>query len=292
MDTTSKVALVTGATTGIGAAATAARAEGGFTVYGTGRDHRKVTITGVRALEMDVTHEASMHPAVNAVVDAHGAVDVLVNNAGCYLSGFLEDLPMDEVRGQLETNVFGLLRMAQLVPSAMREQGAGRIINVSSIGGIVTSPGAGASHASKFAVEPLSDVLRMEVREFGIDVVVIAPAGVATLLWSKTPATYPGTGPDSPYAQRIERHRRSVTKLFGDDDRFLVLSPEQVGRTILTAATTRRPRTRYPSAIIEPASSRCPPATHARIGSACSTRPIRRPRRTLRAGSAGWSSRT
>lgn len=125
MDTTSKVALVTGATSGIGASAAAALVDGGFTVCGTGRDRRMVTITGLRALEMDVTDETSMRRAVDTVVDAHGAVDVLVNNVGFYLSGFLEDLPLSEVRGQFETNVFGLLRMAQLVLPAMRQQRAG-----------------------------------------------------------------------------------------------------------------------------------------------------------------------
>lgn len=122
-----------------------------MTVYGTGRDASRVpSLKGIRPLQLDVNDENSMTDAVAAVMAMHQRVDVLVNNAGVGLNGFLEDIPIEEVRRQFETNVFGLLRMTQLVAPGMRKNGGGRIIHVGSIGGIFTAPGAGAYHASKF----------------------------------------------------------------------------------------------------------------------------------------------
>jgi NAD(P)-dependent dehydrogenase (short-subunit alcohol dehydrogenase family) len=239
-----RVALVTGATSGIGAAAAAALAERGVTVYGTGRDAARVTVPGVRPLQLDVTDEDSMVGATNTVLAEHPSIDVLVNNAGFGLNGFLEDLPIDEIRRQFETNVFGLVRMTQLVTPAMRAACGGRVIHIGSVGGIISAPGAGAYHASKFAVEAIADVQRMELKPFGIAVTLIQPTGVHTPFLTKIETTYPGTGPDSAYADHLAAHRATVARLRERGTGFLVISPEQVARAIARQATARRPRTR------------------------------------------------
>ena len=161
--------LITGCSTGIGRATALRLVAGGWTVYATARKPEtlsELATAGCRIMALDVTDEASMEAAVTAVERPLGA---LVNNAGYSLSGALETLPMEEVRRQFETNVFGLLRLTQLVLPQMREARNGRIVNLSSMGGRLTFPGGGAYHATKWAVEALSDVLRVEVAPFGID---------------------------------------------------------------------------------------------------------------------------
>ena len=135
---------------------------------------------GCRTLALDVTDEDSMRAAVDAVDAEDGAVGVLVNNAGYSQSGAVESVPMERVRAQFETNVFGLVRMCQLVLPGMRAQGWGKIVNVSSMGGQLTFPGGGLYHATKHAVEAISDALRFEVRGFGVDVIVIEPGLIRT----------------------------------------------------------------------------------------------------------------
>jgi NAD(P)-dependent dehydrogenase (short-subunit alcohol dehydrogenase family) len=155
----------------------------GHVVYATARREDAIADlrqAGARTLVLDVTDEASMSAAVQRVVDEHGAVGVLVNNAGYSQSGALETLPMGDLRRQFETNVFGLVRMCQLVLPGMREQRWGRIINISSMGGNFTFPGGGAYHGSKYALEALSDALRFEVKGFGIDVVIVQPGLIHT----------------------------------------------------------------------------------------------------------------
>ena len=172
--------LITGCSTGIGRATAARLAAGGRTVYATARRPEtlaELEAAGCRTLALDVTDEASMQAAVDAV---EGGVGVLINNAGYSQSGALETLPMESVRRQFETNVFGLLRMCQLVLPGMRAAGEGTIVNVSSMGGRLTFPGGGAYHATKYAVEAMSDALRMEVGRFGIDVICVEPGLIRT----------------------------------------------------------------------------------------------------------------
>ena len=176
----SRTVLITGCSTGIGHATAARLAAGGWTVYATARKPETLAdleARGCRVLALDVTSEDSMQDAVAAV---EGVVGVLINNAGYSQSGALETLPMDAVRRQFETNVFGLLRLTQLVLPGMRAAGEGKIVNVSSMGGRLTFPGGGAYHATKYAVEAMSDALRMEVRAFGIDVICIEPGLIRT----------------------------------------------------------------------------------------------------------------
>ena len=179
----SKAVLITGCSSGIGRATAERLARSGWTVYASARRIDAIADlgpAGCRLLELDVTDERSMRAAVARVEEAEGAVGVLVNNAGYSLSGAIESVPLDEVRRQFETNVFGLARLCQLVLPGMRRQGFGRIVNVSSMGGRLTFPGGGYYHASKHAVEALSDALRFEVQGFGVDVIVIQPGLIRT----------------------------------------------------------------------------------------------------------------
>ena len=183
MTTVSKAILITGCSTGIGHATALRLAKAGHTVYATARrvdSLADLRAAGAKTLALDVTDEESMSAAVNHVVDEQGAVGVLINNAGYSQSGAIESLSMDDLRRQFETNVFGLVRMCQLVLPGMRQQHWGRIVNISSMGANFTFPGGGAYHASKYAVEAISDALRFEVKGFGVDVVVIQPGLIRT----------------------------------------------------------------------------------------------------------------
>ena len=179
----SKAVLITGCSSGIGRATATRLVRGGWTVYATARRPESIADlaeAGARTLALDVTDEESMRAAVAAVEEAEGAVGVLVNNAGYSQSGAVETVPLDAARRQFETNVFGLARLTQLVLPKMRSQGWGKIVNLSSMGGRLTFPGGGWYHATKHAVEALSDALRFEVAPFGIDVIVIEPGLITT----------------------------------------------------------------------------------------------------------------
>jgi NAD(P)-dependent dehydrogenase (short-subunit alcohol dehydrogenase family) len=242
-----RAALVTGANSGIGRASVEALRVAGFSVYAGARRPEAVAglkADGFRALRLDVTDEASMASAVAAVEAERGAVDVLVNNAGYGLYGPMEELGLDDLRGEFEVNVFGMLRMSQLVLPAMRAKGAGRIVNIGSVGGLFTSPYAGAYHMSKYAVESLSDAMRAEVAGFGVDVTLLEPTGVRTPFVHKHVATTPDTGPGSPYAAQKATGARGAVALFREGSRAVV-DPEDVARVVVEAATARRPRTRY-----------------------------------------------
>src|SRR5215207_9929146 len=179
----SKAVLITGCSTGIGRATAERLARSGWKVYATARRLESIAELerhGCRLLACDVTDEASMRAAVEAVEQADGAVGVLINNAGYSQSGAIETVSMDQVRRQFETNVFGLVRMTQLALPGMRRQRWGRVVNVSSMGGRFTFPGGGFYHATKYAVEAISDALRFEVKGFGVDVILIEPGLIRT----------------------------------------------------------------------------------------------------------------
>jgi short-subunit dehydrogenase len=239
--------LVTGCSSGIGEATAALLARQGHTVYATARDRHSLAgleAAGCRTLSLDVTDEDSMRSAVDAVVAEAGAVGALVNNAGYSQSGALETLALDEVRRQFETNVFGLLRMCQLVLPSMRERGAGRIVNVSSMGANFTIPGGGAYHATKYAVEALSDALRFEVAGFGVGVTVVQPGLIRTAFSERAiaeipaPASAAQAGPYDEFnagvgtATRDVYERGPLAKLGG--------RPEAVAKVIARAITAQR----------------------------------------------------
>jgi NAD(P)-dependent dehydrogenase (short-subunit alcohol dehydrogenase family) len=210
----SKAVLITGCSSGIGWATAKRLSEVGWRVYATARNVEKTTPleeSGCRLLPLDVTDEDSMRRAVEEVEREEGAVGVLVNNAGYSQSGAVEAVPIEKVRAQFETNVFGLARMCQLVLPGMRRQGYGRIVNVSSMGGKLTFPGAGYYHASKHAVEAISDALRFEMEGFGIKVSVIEPGLIRTGFANAAVGSM--DGPESgPYAGFDEAVAKATTE--------------------------------------------------------------------------------
>lgn len=247
----SKVVLITGCSTGIGRATAERLASRGWRVYATARDVGKIEALaehGCELLPLDVTDEASMRAAVGEVERREGAVGVLVNNAGYSQSGAVEEVPMEKVRRQFETNVFGLVRMCQLVLPGMRRQGWGRIVNISSMGGRLTFPGGGHYHATKYAVEALSDALRFEVAGFGVGVVVVEPGLIRTGFADAATGSMEGNASpsDGPYAGFGEAVARVVRNNY-ERGPFLRLGggPATVARTIERAVTVDRPRTRY-----------------------------------------------
>jgi NAD(P)-dependent dehydrogenase (short-subunit alcohol dehydrogenase family) len=249
--------LITGCSSGIGRAAAISLHAAGLTVYATARQVDSLADLarqGIHTLALDVTDEASMTDAVAAVEREAGPVGVLVNNAGYGLYGPVEQLPMDEIRRQFETNFFGLVRLTQLVLPGMRRRGRGRILNVSSMGGRITLPGGAFYHASKYAVEALSDALRMEVAQFGIDVVLIEPGPVKTP-WNDVAAaslsttTPTGAGGDPGDGDPYATYKAAVGASFGMTQAGLVgrfgSTSEDIAKVITQAVTARRPRTRY-----------------------------------------------
>ena len=243
--TTNKVALVTGASSGIGEATAIELAKAGFTVYAAARRVERMQhleTLHVRPIAMDVTDDASMQAGVERILSDEGRIDVLVNNAGYGSYGALEDVPTEEARAQMEVNVFGAARLCQLVLPHMRAERAGTIVNITSMGGKITTPLGAWYHATKFALEALSDCLRMEVEPFGIDVVVIEPGGIRTE-WSGIAAdkvrAVSATGPYAAQGNAV------AESLDSDTNRRRSSPPELIGRTVRKAVTARRPKTRY-----------------------------------------------
>jgi NADP-dependent 3-hydroxy acid dehydrogenase YdfG len=222
--------------------------ERGWNVYATARRVESIqdlAERGCTTVELDVTSEGSMRTAVDAVELAEDAIGVLVNNAGYSQSGAIETVPLDQVRAQFETNVFGLIRMCQLVLPGMRRQGWGRIVNLSSMGGRLTFPGGGIYHATKHAVEAVSDALRFEVRGFGVDVVVIEPGLIKTRFGETAAGTVDEARADGPYAEFNDVVARGTAEVYEGGLARLGAGPEAVARKIERAISARRPRPRY-----------------------------------------------
>ncbi len=242
-----RVALVTGASTGIGHQAAIMLSKAGFTVYAGARRLDKMQplrAYGVHVLRLDVTDEESMAAAVRHIVDDHGRVDVLVNNAGYGSYGSLEETPLDEGRRQFDVNVFGLARMTQLVLPHMREAGEGRIINVSSMGGKIYEALGAWYHASKFAVEGLSDSLRLELAPHGISVCIIEPSGTASEWGRIAGELLLATSGSGPYASQA---RMMAAALASTEGTVFASPPQMSAKAIVRAATARKPKTRYPA---------------------------------------------
>jgi NAD(P)-dependent dehydrogenase (short-subunit alcohol dehydrogenase family) len=247
--------LITGCSSGIGQATARHLAGRGWTVYATARRLGAIedlAADGCQLLELDVTDEASMVTAVGTVERNHGAVDALVNNAGYGEYGPVEEVPLDAARREFETNVFGLARMAQLVLPGMRRQRHGRIVNVGSMGGRFTFPGGGWYHASKYAVEALSDALRFEVRRFGIHVALIEPGTIKTQFATTAVGEAGGPegpdvhGTDGPYASFNAAMAKTVHGAYEGALGRMAVGPEAVAKVIEKALTSDRPRARYP----------------------------------------------
>ena len=250
MSAPSKAVLITGCSTGIGRASALRLAGSGWTVYASAR--RAETIAdlrdaGCRTLALDVTDEDSMRAAVEEVERAEGAVGVLVNNAGYSQSGAIETVPLEAVRRQFETNVFGLVRLTQLALPKMRSQRWGRIVNVGSMGGLLSFPGAGHYHATKHALEALSDAMRFELRGFGIDVVLLEP-GLITTEFSEAATTAmtraTSETDEGPYARFNAAVGALTTGAYKGPMRLFGAGPDRVAKVIERAITRRRPPAR------------------------------------------------
>lgn len=239
-----KVALVTGASSGIGEAIAADLLKQNYIVYAGARRlerMRSLEARGAHLLSLDLTDEASMTAAVAQIVSEAGRIDALVNNAGYGAYGALEDIALDEARRQVEVNLFGLARLTQLVLPTMRAQHSGRIVNISSIGGKIHEPMGAWYHATKFAVEGLSDCLRMELAPFGIDVVVIQPGAIKTEWSAIARESLIETSGSGPYAEQA----RVTAALLAGADSGNGSPPEVVVRALSQALSARRPKTRY-----------------------------------------------
>ncbi|MFI9586445.1 oxidoreductase [Streptomyces sp. NPDC052236] len=232
------VVLVTGASSGIGRATAFALVEAGFDVVGTSRDTSRVTpLDGVTFLDLDVASDKSVTAAVQQVVDRFGRIDVLVNNAGIGLTGAAEENSVAQAQGVFDINVFGVMRTVKEVLPHMRARGSGRIINLSSIFGLIPAPYLAVYAASKHAVEGYSESLDHEVREHGVRVLLVEPGGTNTGFEANS------TQPDTPL-QVYEKQRRIADQVIAtavrDGD-----APATVAKAIVAAATDRNPKLRY-----------------------------------------------
>ena len=245
MEQNNKVILITGASSGIGFDTARTLARQGHKVYAAARRvelMEPLKSYGVKVLRMDVTEQASMAAGVQAVLDAEGRIDVLVNNAGYGYFGAVENVTMEEARRQVEVNVFGLAELCKLVLPVMRKQGSGRIINTSSIAGKTVLPFGAWYHVTKYSVEALSDALRMEMKPFGVDVVLIEPGGIKTD-WGIIAAKHlaessKGTAYEKTGLQEAENfHWMYETNYLSQ--------PSVVTKTMCKAVNSRHPRARY-----------------------------------------------
>jgi len=244
-----RVVLVTGAASGIGLATAKHLAQAGFTVVATGRKLKELAPlrdAGCETRVLDVTDEASLRAAVTAIEGQHGRIDVLINNAGYSQSGAIEAVPLERVRAQFETNVFGVVRLTQLVLPGMRARGSGHIVNLSSMGGKLTFPGGGYYHASKYALEAVSDALRFEVAGFGVKVTLIEPGLIKSNFAQAAVSALEGGTETGPYdafhvavaaATKESYEKGPLSKLAG--------TPEDVARVIEKALNAKNPKARY-----------------------------------------------
>jgi NAD(P)-dependent dehydrogenase (short-subunit alcohol dehydrogenase family) len=249
MSEPSKAVLITGCSSGIGRATALRLAGAGWTVYATARRPETLSelqAAGCRTLALDVTDEQSMQAVVAEIERTEGAVGVLINNAGYSQSGAIETVPLDAVRRQFETNVFGLVRLTQLVLPKMRAQRWGKIVNVGSMGGRLSFPGGGHYHATKHALEAISDALRFELRGFGIDVILLEPGLITTEFGEAATASMADvelTG-DDPYA-KFNTTVGAVTKgAYDGPMKLFGGGPDRVAKVIERALKRRHPPAR------------------------------------------------
>jgi NAD(P)-dependent dehydrogenase (short-subunit alcohol dehydrogenase family) len=251
---TSKAVLITGCSTGIGRATATLLAGEGWTVYATARRLESIEDLagqGCKLLALDVTDDASTAAAVAAVEAAEGAVGVLINNAGINELGAIETVPLDRVRQLFETNLFGMIRMCQLVLPGMRRQQWGQIVNVGSMNGRLTWPGMGSYCATKHALEAINDALRHEVRPFGVHVSLIA-AGMVKTEFGDTAAARRSVNGDGAYTKYNDAIAELAAGWQDGPSSKLACEPEDVARAIANTLGDR-PRGRYrvaPSASI------------------------------------------
>ena len=247
--TDQKVAIVTGSSSGIGYETALVLARNGFRTYATMRNLEKAKAISdvakseklaLHTIKLDVTDEKSVNDAIKNIKSDAGRIDVLVNNAGYGLAGSLEDLLMNEIKAQYETNVFGLIRVTQAVLPIMREQKSGIIVNISSIGGKMAIPLQSPYHGTKFAVEGLSESIAYELEPFGIKIVIIEPGAIKSNFDTGMVVAQKNQNPSSPYYKSMQKLQSSVNSVFKNGT-----PPTKVAEVILNAITTPNPNLRY-----------------------------------------------
>jgi short-subunit dehydrogenase len=241
----SKVVLITGASSGMGKEAAKILHNQGLKVYGAARHLDKMQDlkeAGISVVSVDLTKDETITDCVNKILQEEGRIDILINNAGYGSYGAVEDVPIEEARRQFEVNLFGLARLTQLVLPKMRENKRGRIVNISSMGGKVYTPMGAWYHATKHALEGWSDCLRLEVKPFGIDVVIVEPGGIKTPWGLIAADNLIKTSGSGPYANLANKVAQSMKKMYSGN---LLTSPEVLGKVIAKAATEQNPKTRY-----------------------------------------------
>jgi len=237
--------LITGCATGVGHATALAFTSAGYPTYASGRnleELKDLEVAGCHILELDVTNEASRVHAVKTIEAQHGTVGILVNNAGYGQMGPLEQITSEQIQRQFETNVFGVLRLCQLVLPGMRSHHSGTIVNVGSAGGLMTTPFMGAYHMTKYAIESLSDALRREVSNFGIRVVLIEPASIRSNFGKTTLASVDTASIVGPY-ELVQKKVLEITDRAYKNPRLI--KPETVAQIIVYAASAKHPKIRY-----------------------------------------------
>lgn len=244
-NSTNKVALVTGASSGMGKDFALALLKEGYVVYGAARRVEKmheIEAAGGIALAMDITDEEQVNTAVQAIQEQHSGIDVLINNAGFGLYGAVEDIDIEKARYQFEVNLFGLARLTQLLLPGMRSKGAGKIINISSMGGKVYTPLGAWYHATKHALEGWSDCLRIELNSFGIDVVVIEPGAIDTEFGEVMIGPMIENSGKTAYATLVEKLSKSLIEAY---EKQGASSTQVITDLMLKAVRAKQPQTRY-----------------------------------------------
>lgn len=240
-----KVAIVTGASSGMGESTANELHHKGYKVYGVARRIEKMKgleEKGMGILSMDLTDEESIKKGVDTILEKEGRIDVLINNAGYGSYGAVEDVPIEEAKRQFEVNLFGMARITQLVLPAMRKQKSGRIVNISSMGGKVYTPLGAWYHATKHAVEGWSDCLRLETKEFGIDVVVVEPGGIKTDWGTIAADNLKKTSGNGAYAGFANKVADNMAEMYTSNQLTHV---DVLGKEIAKAASVSKPKKRY-----------------------------------------------
>ena len=249
MQKENKVAIVTGSSSGIGFETSVLLSRNGFHTYAAVRnldksqpliDMAKKDGLSIQVIELDVSNDKSVKDAINKVLSENKRIDVVVNNAGYVLAGSFEDLSMDEIKSQFETNFFGVIRVIQAILPTMRNQRNGRIVNVSSMGGRMAIPLDSAYHGTKFALEGVSESLQYEVEQFGIKIIIIEPGAIKSNFFNNLKMASKAQRPDSPYTQMMQKLNAGFSFILEN-----AAHPVEVAKVILAAVTSEDPQLRY-----------------------------------------------